>query len=809
MKKFLIFSIMSLLAVTFVSVLPQSANAQSSKFRRSTNGIANRYIVRMSDAYVDESASEPSVRSEADHLRSQFGGKVREVFSRAMKGFVMEMNEQAAIALSRNPRVAMVEQDAQVSGSAVQGGATWGLDRIDQRGLPLDTEYGYTTDASNVHAYIVDSGIRTTHVEFGGRATKDYDAVSDGQNGNDCNGHGTHVAGTVGSAAWGVAKNVRLHSVRVLPCTNSGMVSDLIEGMDWIVANRIKPAVANISITASGPSSMIDAAVQKAIDAGVTVVVAAGNYNLDACNYSPARVANAITVGATTSADARAGYSNFGSCVDIWAPGTSITSASYANDFDARAMSGTSMASPHIAGVAALYLAGNPGASPAAVAQGLNNTSTSGTLVDLGPGSPDRMVYSLLTTFNPLPSPTPAPLPNGRTNYALTANGGTATVSSQFSTAYPASTLINGDRKGSGWGSSRGGWNDATAGGFPDWTEIAFSGSRTIDEVNVFTLQDNYSTPAEPTLDMTFSQFGAVNFDVQYWTGSAWQTVPGGSVNGNNNVWKRVTFAAVSTQKIRVYVTGALANYTRLVEVEALGGGVAGPTPTPTPTPIATPTPTPTPAPAPVAAKVTIKKRAVGQTGESVAPVAFPYEATNFASSSFTLQPNNEFVDPNVKVFGSQNAITVTENQVYGWQLKSITCTETSSTGKSNLVNSYTNLTARTATIVVEEGETVDCVFESEELMPSAAPVSVSGRVLTGSGKAVRGVQVSLVDALTGLLRSTTTNNSGNYQFSDLFVRRLYVISAKSTKQATIVNNSYTLDLTDNLGGLNFYTTSR
>jgi subtilisin family serine protease len=805
MKKFLILSIMSMLAVTFASVLPQSANAQSSKFRRSTNGIANRYIVRLSDTYVDEDASEPSVRSEADHLKSQHGGKVREVFSHAMKGFVMEMNEQAAIALSKNSRVAMVEQDAQMFGSAIQGSATWGLDRIDQRGLPLNSEYGYTTDASNVHAYILDSGIRTTHIEFGGRASNDYNATADGQPDKDCTGHGTHVAGTVGSGAWGVAKNVRLHGVKVSPCSGYGTVSDLIEGMDWVAGNHIKPAVANISITAGGISTMLDTSIQNAISKGVTVVVAAANNSLDACNYSPARGTNVIAVGATSSNDVRAYYSNFGPCVDIWAPGTGITSTSYLNDFDARGMSGTSMASPHVAGVAALYLASNPGASPATVAQGLYNTSTSGVLADLGAGSPDRMAYSLLSSFNPTPSPTPTPLPDGRANHALTANGGTATVSSQYSSAYPASALINGDRKGSGWGSGRGGWNDATSGTYPDWTEIAFSGTRTIDEVNIFTLQDNYSTPSDPTLDMTFSQYGAVSFEVQYWTGSAWQTLPGANVAGNNKVWNRFTFAPVSTSKVRVYVTGALAGHTRLVEVEALGGGVAGPSPTPNPTP----TPTPTPTPAPAAARVTIKKRAVGQSGESVSTVAFPYAATNFVTSSFSLQPGNELVDPDVKEFGSSNAITVTENQVYGWQLKSITCSELPGSGKTSLANSSTSLSGRTATIVVEEGENIECVFESEEIMPSAASVSVSGRVLSSSGKAVKGVQISIVDAVTGQSRSTTTNSLGSYQFTDLSVRKLYVITAKSTNKATIKNNSYTLDLTDDLTGLNFYTSNR
>ena len=424
MKKFWLLSLLLVVVLTTAALLPHSTSGQKVKFRRSKNGVPNQYIVVLNPKYVDSFA--PAVESEAAYLGAVYGGKVKKTYASALQGFVSQMSEQAAVALSRDERVAFVEQDGYTFIESTQTGATWGLDRIDQKSLPLGTNYSYNTDASNVHAYIIDSGIRAGHVEFGGRATADFDAVGDGQNGNDCNGHGTHVAGTVGAATWGVAKNVRIHAVRVLPCTNSGMVSDLVEGIDWVRANHIKPAVANISITASGASNSIDTAIQSAINAGVTVVVAAGNNNLDACNYSPARATNAVTVGATYTADQKAGYSNWGSCVDIWAPGSGITSVSHANDIDSRGMSGTSMASPHVAGAAALYLASNPGASPSTVAQNLTTTATSGVVTGLDAASPNRLLYSFFGAAAPAPTPTPTPAPSaGRVTIKKRANNRT------------------------------------------------------------------------------------------------------------------------------------------------------------------------------------------------------------------------------------------------------------------------------------------------------------------------------------------------------------------------------------------------
>ncbi|MFD3942249.1 S8 family peptidase [Streptomyces sp. NPDC058579] len=320
-------------------------------------------------------------------------------YSKVLKGFSTTMSKSKASALAKDPRVAYVEQNATVHMTETQPGATWGLDRVDQRNLPLSTTYTYNTQASNVTAYIIDTGIRTSHSEFGGRATVGTDTVGGGQNGQDCQGHGTHVAGTVGGAKYGVAKGAKLVAVRVLDCNGSGTTAGVIAGVDWVTANAVKPAVANMSL-GGGANTSLDDAVKRSIASGVTYAVAAGNGNFlglpaRACNYSPARVPEAITVGATDSADKRASFSNYGTCVDLFAPGVSITSAWKDNDTATNTISGTSMAAPHTAGVAALYLSTNPTATPAQVSTALVNNATNGKVGNPLSGSPNKLLHSL------------------------------------------------------------------------------------------------------------------------------------------------------------------------------------------------------------------------------------------------------------------------------------------------------------------------------------------------------------------------------------------------------------------------------
>lgn len=387
------------------------------KFRAATVGelIPNQYIVVYKDEHVQHmmlslaggNLSILSAEMTADfraqavtelttNMASNFGMTVTKTYGHALGGFAATMNDATLAAFIKDPRVEFVEQDQIMTAIAIQNNATWGLDRIDESDLPLDSFYEYNFDGTGVDAYVIDTGIRASHNQFGGRVSGGFTSINDGGGTNDCNGHGTHVAGTVGAQTYGVAKNVNLIPVRVLDCGGSGSNSGVIDGVNYVAQVASGPSVANMSL-GGGNSSALDSAVENAIDQGITFVVAAGNSNANACSGSPNRVGPALTIGSTTSSDSRSSFSNFGSCVDMFAPGSSITSAWYTSNNATNTISGTSMAAPHVAGVAALYLDESPSASPAQVEVALESAAVSGRLSSIGTGSPNLLLQSLIS----------------------------------------------------------------------------------------------------------------------------------------------------------------------------------------------------------------------------------------------------------------------------------------------------------------------------------------------------------------------------------------------------------------------------
>ena len=338
----------------------------------------------------------------APGLAKQHGGTVGHIYRHALNGFSFRGSAAAAAALERNPKVTLVEADAEVSLEETQAGATWGLDRIDQRALPLSGSYLYERTGTGVTAYIIDTGILPSHQEFGGRASVGADFVGDGQNGIDCNGHGTHVAGTIGGATYGVAKDVDLVAVRVFGCTGNTAWTTIIAAIDWVIGNHAAgtPAVANMSISGTGISS-VDTATNNLINDGVATAVAAGNGNIlgleaNACNYSPARVPAAMTISATDSTDKKASWANYGNCVDWFAPGVSINSAWFTSTSATNTISGTSMATPHTAGVAALYLETHPHGVAGRGARALYDATTKG-VVSSSRTTNNHLLYSVFS----------------------------------------------------------------------------------------------------------------------------------------------------------------------------------------------------------------------------------------------------------------------------------------------------------------------------------------------------------------------------------------------------------------------------
>lgn len=377
-----------------------------------STAIDNSYIVVMKG----KGSAAKANAAEARALAKKKGGSVKYAYDKAITGFSATLDADALDALRNDPDVDYIEANQKVKASGDQANPTWGLNRIDQRNLPLNSNYHYDYTGSGVKAYILDTGIRSGHADFGGRVTSGYTAI--GSSTEDENGHGTHVAGTVGGSTYGVAKGVTLVPVRVLDASGSGTTAGVIAGVNWVTSNHTSgPAVANMSL-GGGASTTLDSAVSNSIADGVTYAVAAGNdYGANACNGSPSRVGAALTVGSTTNTDARSNFSNIGSCLDLFAPGSSITSAWHTSNTATNTISGTSMATPHVAGVAALYLQANPSASASSVASAIVSNATTGVVTSPGTGSPNRLLYSLWSGgTDPTDPPTDPPSGNLLTN---------------------------------------------------------------------------------------------------------------------------------------------------------------------------------------------------------------------------------------------------------------------------------------------------------------------------------------------------------------------------------------------------------
>ena len=359
-------------------------------FADETTSQSEKYIVRFAD--------DDDVSGEETKLKSQ-GVKVERSFHGAFKGVIGSFNNLQIAELKRNPKLIYIEKDGPVYATSLLPNPittvskSWGLDRINQRNLPLDNQYSYQNDGSSVKAYVIDTGINASHSEFGGRVISGSTQIQDANGFLDCNGHGTHVAGTIGGSTYGVAKSVTLVPVRVLDCTGAGTFSGVIAGIDWVINDHPAgaPAVANLSL-GGGYSLAVNDAIARLIADGVSVVVAAGNSNANACNYSPSSAPNAITVGASEKADNRASYSNFGNCLDLFAPGSAIVSSWIGNNTATSTLNGTSMASPHVAGAAALLLDKNPTLTPIQVRDALVAFATSGKVTSAGTGSPNLLL---------------------------------------------------------------------------------------------------------------------------------------------------------------------------------------------------------------------------------------------------------------------------------------------------------------------------------------------------------------------------------------------------------------------------------
>jgi len=452
------------------------------------NAVPGQYIVVFKDGTSKAMANQVKADVAREH-----GNAIQAEWT-VVNGFSAKMSDASVAALQKNPNVKYVEQDVYVTVN--ENPNSWGLDRIDQRDLPLDNSWlTGLSDGSGVHVYIVDTGIRMTHVEFAGMTFGNgYDFIDNDSDYSDCHGHGTHVAGTAVGQNHGIARGATLHGVRVLNCQGSGTGTQVINGINWVANNAILPAVANMSL-GGGYSATENNAVNNAVAAGVVFAVAAGNENTDACTKSPASATDALTVAASTSADARSSFSNYGSCVDLFAPGSSITSSTNDSDTSTASWNGTSMASPHVAGVAALFLGDNPSWTPAQVRAAMiddPNTGTSSGRLSGVNGSPNELLY-WGTELDTAPPPTPTPVPGDCTGYNNSLAGslsGTG-VSEYWTYSSKASGSFEGDLTGPG-GTDFDLYLQRSRKSSGPWTTVASSLSATSNEYISYSSGSSY-----------------------------------------------------------------------------------------------------------------------------------------------------------------------------------------------------------------------------------------------------------------------------------------------------------------------------
>ncbi|MET8763499.1 FG-GAP-like repeat-containing protein [Lentzea sp. NPDC004782] len=555
----------SAVAIALIGASAVSANAEPIAVRAVSGAIPGSYVVVLKDNTITASAA----------LAGRYGGTVTATWQHALHGFAARMSAAQAARLAKDPAVSYVQQDGEVHlTDSQQSPPSWGLDRVDQRQNARDSRYTFESRAANVRAYVIDTGIRTSHATFGGRAAWGTNTTGDNNN-TDCNGHGTHVAGTIGGAEYGIAKNVNLVAVKVLNCSGSGSWTGVISGIDWVTANAVRPAVANMSL-GGGANAAVDQAVRNSIASGVTYAIASGNSNADACNFSPARVTEALTVNNSDVNDRRASSSDFGSCTDLFAPGTGITSAWNTSDTASNTISGTSMATPHVAGAAALWLANHPYDTPPLVANALLTNATPNAITDPA-GSPNLLLYAPVSdgvtdtkadynadgrgdiALNGVPGwgSIPTAFSNGNGAFGVT-NAGVPDFATWSST--PGVKLLTGDFNGDGR-------TDIALTGPSGWGSIpvAFSngdGTYTITNAGVPDFPVWATTPGVKIVTGDFNGDGRT--DIALAGGAGWGSVPVAFSNGNGTF--SVTNAGV----------GDFATWANTPSVKLVAGDVNG-----------------------------------------------------------------------------------------------------------------------------------------------------------------------------------------------------------------------------------------